>query len=395
MKKISCKSWLTILSISGNYVYEHELYHAKMVTIKDIAKAVGVSRGTVDRALHNRPGISEETKRRVLVKVKEVGYVPNNLARALSLHHKLTIAIVVPEKNSRNPFWSQIKVGVDAAANEIKRVGVKVLWITTKADPLEQLKIMEELIAKKVSAIAIASVDPHILKDPINKAVDAGIAVVTFNNDTPLSKRICFIGQDSSTAGKVAGELMGQFVEGEGKIAIITGFYKALGHSQRVEGFKEEIERFFPKVEIIGVYENRDRADEAYYITKKLLQDFPDLKGIYVTAGGPFGAAKAIKDMGKVDKVKLICFDFVDETVKYVREGVIQACIVQDPFLQGYEVVQILYDFLIKQCRPEQEYIFTSIDIACRANIEYFLLNRNKALAKPNVMLDKNWQSLS
>jgi len=365
-------------------VHEHEnKLCLKMITIKDIAKAVGVSRGTVDRALHNRPGISEETKRRVLAKVKEVGYVPNNLARALSLHHKLTIAIVIPEKNSQNPFWSQIKVGVDAAAHEIKGVGVDVLWLATKADPVEQLEIMEKLIAKKVNAIAIASIDPDALRGTIDKAVDAGIAVVTFNTDTPSSKRICFIGQDSTTAGKMAGELMGQFVGGEGKIAIITGFHKALGHCQRVEGFKEQIEKFFPEVEIIGVYENRDRANEAYHITRKLLQDFPDLKGIYVTAGGPFGAAKAIKDMGKVNKVKLICFDFVDETVKYVREGVIQACIGQDPFLQGYEVVQILYDFFIKRGRPRQEYIFTSIDVACRANIEYFLLNRSKALAKP------------
>jgi len=366
-----------------------------MMTIKDIAKAVGVSRGTVDRALHNRPGISEETKQRVLAKVEEVGYIPNNLARALSLHRKLTIAIVVPEKSSQNPFWSQIKVGVYAAAHEIERVGIRVLWITTKAEPNKQLRITEQLIAKKVSAIAIASVDPNVLRKIINKAVDTGIAVVTFNTDTPFSKRMCFIGQDSTTAGKMAGELMGQFIGGEGKVAIITGFHRVLGHSQRVKGFKEEIERFFPKVEIIGVYENHDRANEAYSITKKLLQDFPCLKGMYVTAGGPFGAAKAVKDMGKVDKVKLICFDFVDETVKYVREGVIQACIGQDPFLQGYKVVQILYDFLVKQYRPRQEYIYTGIDVACRANIEYFFLNRNKTLIRPNVMLDKNWQLLS
>jgi len=361
----------------------------KMVTIKDIAKAVGVSRGTVDRALHNRPGISEKTKRRVLAKVREVGYVPNNLARALSLHHKLTIAIVVPEKNSQNPFWSQIKVGVDAAADEIRGVGVKVLWLATKTDPNEQLKIMEKLITKKVDAIGIASIDPNVLRDAIDKAVDAGIIVVTFNTDTPSSKRMCFIGQDLITAGKVAGELMGQFVGGKGKIAVITGFHETLAHRQRVEGFREEIERFFPKIEIIGVYENRDRADEAYRITKRLLRNFPDLKGIYVTAGGPFGAAGAIKDMGKVDKVKLICFDFVDETVKYVCEGVIQACIGQDPFLQGYEVVQILYDFLIKRCRPKQEYIFTIIDVACRANIEHSLLTRNKTLTKSNSTLSR------
>lgn len=360
-------------------MYEHATSAKMMVTIKDVAKAVGVSPGTVDRALHNRAGVSKKTKRCVLVKVKELGYVPNNLARALSLHRRLSIAIVVPEKNSHNPFWLQIRRGVNAAAHEIKGVGIEVLWLATKADRAEQLKIMEKLITKKVDAIAVASIDPDFLRDTINKAVDAGIVVIAFNTDAPSSKRMCFIGQDLTTAGKVAGELMGQFVGGKGKIAVITGFYRMLAHRQRVEGFREEIEKFFPRIKIVGVYENHDRADEAYHIVKRLLQDFPALKGIYVTAGGPFGAARAIKDMGKIGKVKLICFDFVDETIKYVREGVIQTCIGQDPFLQGYEVVRILCDFLVKRYKPKQEYIFTSIDIACRANIERStFLNRNK-----------------
>jgi len=355
-----------------------------MTTIKDIAKALGVSRGTVDRALHNRAGISEETKRRVLAKITESSYIPNNFARVLSLHRRLTIAIVVPEKNSQNPFWPQIKVGVDAGTHEIEGLGIEVLWLATKADPREQLEIMEELINKKVNAIAIASIDPDTLTDVINRAVDAGIVVVTFCTDTPSSRRMCFIGQDLITAGKVAGELMGQFVGGKGKVAVITGFCKTLAHRQRVEGFREEVNSFFPRIRIMGVYENHDRADEAYHITKRLLQDSPDLKGIYVTAGGPFGTAKAIEDMGKTGKVKLICFDFVDETVKYVRERVIQACIGQDPFLQGYEIVQILYDFLIKRCRPRQEYMFTSIDIACPANIERSILNRKVTLDPSN-----------
>ena len=89
-------------------------------------------------------------------------------------------------------------------------------------------------------------------------------------------------------------------------------------------------------MKIIGEFENQDKAEEAYNITQNLLTSNPDIADIYVTAGGPFGAAKAIKDAGLTGKVKLICHDWMAETVVYIRNGVVTACLDQDPFNQGF-----------------------------------------------------------
>ena len=87
---------------------------------------------------------------------------------------------------------------------------------------------------------------------------------------------------------------------------------------------------------MVGEFENQDKAEEAYNITQNLLTSHPNIKGIYVTAGGPFGAAKAIKDAGLTGKVKLVCHDWMAETVAYVRSGEVTAVLDQDPFNQGY-----------------------------------------------------------
>lgn len=80
----------------------------------------------------------------------------------------------------------------------------------------DHIALMEELVDKRVDGIAMAPVDPDDLKEVIDKAVDSGVPVVTFNTDVPKNRRICFVGQDSLTAGRVAGELMNEILGGEG-----------------------------------------------------------------------------------------------------------------------------------------------------------------------------------
>ncbi|KKM75497.1 hypothetical protein LCGC14_1389610, partial [marine sediment metagenome] len=212
-----------------------------------------------------------------------------------------------------------------------------------------------------------------------DKAVDSGIPVVTFNTDAPKSRRICFVGQDSLTAGRVAGELMNEILGGEGEVLIITGFHKTLGQQQRLQGFKEQIQKYSPGVDIIGVYENHNKPEKAYEISQRVLRSCPELAGIYVPAGGAFGAGQAVKDVGKDGVVKIICFDLFKETIQLVREGIVQTSIQQDPFFQGYESIRILYKHLLIN-HPPEEYVFTNLTIACRGNIEVLARQYTKNL---------------
>jgi ABC-type sugar transport system substrate-binding protein len=99
----------------------------------------------------------------------------------------------------------------------------------------------------------------------------------------------------------------------------------------------------------------------------------PDLRGIYVTAGGPFGAAAAVKDAGKAGRVWVVSFDFVDETVAYVKNGVIYGTIGQDPFAQGHDPAVRLFNYLVGGVAPRCGRLLTRPELATRDNIDQFL----------------------
>lgn len=305
--------------------------------------------------------------------------MPNHLARALVRRRPLIIGVVVQSINSERKFWLQVKAGVDYARKELLGLDVEVLWRDVSGDIEEQKGVFGGLVDQKVNAIALAVTNPNALRRMIAAASASHIAIVTFTMDDPGSKRLWFIGQDFLVAGRLAGELMGQFIGGTGQVAVITGFRETPGQKQRVEAFAGHAKEFFPGIEIVGVYENHNRAGEAYTITRRLLKQYHDLKGIYVTAAGPFGSARAINECGKAGDVKLICFDIVDETIKYIRQGVIQASIGQDPFRQGYAVISTLIDYLLNRRRPKQDSIFIDIDTVSRANLNYTRSIRNGA----------------
>jgi ABC-type sugar transport system substrate-binding protein len=98
----------------------------------------------------------------------------------------------------------------------------------------------------------------------------------------------------------------------------------------------------------------------------------PDLAAIYVTAGGPFGAAAAVEDAGKGGKIKIICYDFVDETMEFVQKGIITGTIGQQPYAQGHDPAVRLYNYLVGGVVPPAARLLTRSDFVTQENIDQF-----------------------
>ena len=135
------------------------------VTIKQIAELANVSRGTVDRILHNRPGVNEETKERVKHILKELDYEPNIAAKALAYQKKPMIIGVIISEHFK-PYTDTIKQGVYAAENELKDFGLKIDCVSmTKFDLDEQVRIIDQFIEKGVAGIMLRPIDAPIIID--------------------------------------------------------------------------------------------------------------------------------------------------------------------------------------------------------------------------------------
>jgi ABC-type sugar transport system substrate-binding protein len=273
-----------------------------------------------------------------------------------------------------NPFWIPVKEGTLKAAEELKPYGVTVDWIVPGDQHTADVfgAAIEAAIAQEYDGIATVAGDGGVAPF-IDKAVAAGIPVATFNSETATPNgRAFFVGADLYLQGETACTAMAEAIGGKGKVAIITGFFAVEAHELRRTGFVDKCKADFPDIEIVGEVENTDKGDIAYTQAQDFMSANPDLAGIYVTAGGPFGAAAAVEDAGKTGKVQLVSFDFVDETMEFVKKGVIYATIGQDPFAQGHDPAVRLFNMIVGQIYPTCGRLVTRADVVTKDNIDQF-----------------------
>ncbi|PKM51971.1 MAG: LacI family transcriptional regulator [Firmicutes bacterium HGW-Firmicutes-7] len=340
------------------------------VTIKQIAALANVSIGTVDRVLHNRPGVRPEKREEIERIAGELGYQPNIPAKALAFRKKpVTIGVIVYEHY--HPYAETIIKGIKAAEKELKDFGVKVEILSMNEHlATEQIKILDLLIKQGVSGIIIRPIDDPIICDKINEATNAGIPVITYNSDIDNSNRLCFIGQNLYKSGEVAAELLGKIMNKTGKVAILTGFLKVKAHNERIKGFVDVMSTYYPNIQIIDTIETLEDATTTYNKVIRLLETNKDLKGLYATAGCFEQMGQAIKNMGKEHQISFSGYDLYPEVIQLVNEGIMDFSIAQDLFSQGYEPIKIIFDLIFKNKRPKEEFIYTKIDIRVRWNIK-------------------------
>lgn len=280
----------------------------------------------------------------------------------------LRIAVLGLENN---PFWLPVKKGVERARAELAAHNTTVDWIVPgdvhTADVFG--RAIDAAVTKQYDAIATVAGDAGVAAY-IDRAVQAGIPVATFNSETDTPNgRLFFVGADSYTQGKAAGETMCRVTGGKGSVGVITEFFSVEAHAQRLKGFEDAVRAQCAGLGIAGRVENGDKADVAYQQAKDFITAHPDLVGIYVTAGGPFGAARAVEESRMTGRVHMVTFDTVDETMEFVNKGVIDATIGQDPDAQGHDPVIRLYNYLVAGQRPAHPRLITRADAVTKATV--------------------------
>jgi ribose transport system substrate-binding protein len=292
-------------------------------------------------------------------------------------NEKIRIAFLAMETN---PWWTPVKEGVMEARGLLKDFNAEVDWIVAGDRHTADVFgiAVEAAIAQNYDGIACLAGDEGMIPF-IQKAVKANVAVATYNSETNKeSPRVFFVGADNYKQGRECGEKMAQLIGGKGKVAIITGFFAVEAHELRRKGFKDVITEKYPDIKVVGEIENADLADIAYTQAMDFMSSFPDLSGIYITASGQFGAANAVKNSGKKGIVKVVCHDFLPETVGLVREGVIQGLIDQSTKLQGRDVVIRLYNYIAGGIVPPFGKLLLDTPMATPGNIDQILPHSDK-----------------
>ena len=272
---------------------------------------------------------------------------------------------------SNNPFWNTVVDGINAAKDYLAGQNVTVDMVEfDDFDGQAFSEAIDTCIAQQYDAITTVGVADSIIP-AIDRATEAGIPVYTFNSDvTQDCSRVAFVGQDLYAAGQMLADEMAELIGEEGKVAIITGYYSTSAHELRRQGIEDRLAEAYPNIEVVGSVENHDSGDEAYSAAKNFITADPDLKGIFVTAGGPHGAAKALSELELSDQIALCCFDTTDEIISYLETGDIKVTIDQDPFAQGCNPIVLAYNQVVTGETPVTGNAFTALDVYTPDNVD-------------------------
>jgi simple sugar transport system substrate-binding protein len=287
-------------------------------------------------------------------------------------YFKKPIKMAVSCAGTTNPYFAPTKAGaLDAGA----QLGIEVLWGgVPDGNTINQISQFQQLVNTGYSAIVVVSFEPDAWAAPVKKAIDAGVLVLTANNDAPNCGRELYFGQDLVGAAVEQGELLAKLAGGKGKVAMTNCAPGSLGLDERIRGAKQGVAK--GGLETVGVF-NTNPADMASEIAT--LQDVwkahPDLAAMMPLCGPDTAAAGLVrKNQGK--KAPIVGTDLLYQTLELIKEGHIDATVGQQPYLQGYLPIMYAYQRVVlgapKLNLPGGNY-FLANEIVTKDNVDTYL----------------------
>ena len=205
---------------------------SRQVGIKDLAASLGISIGTVDRALQNRPGVNPVTRDRVLKMAEKLGYRPNVAARFLKLNRSLRIAVLLPAEIAT--FFQPLREGVRAGASVWPDARLEMHFEDDTRFGSGDVVLLQNLIGKHYDGIVCAPSNAGAATPVINQLEREGTAVVCVATDALRSERLASIAIDGYVSGSLAAELLSYALPPSGTVGIFTGDLRAFDHSERL-----------------------------------------------------------------------------------------------------------------------------------------------------------------
>ena len=211
------------------------------------------------------------------------------------------------------------------------------------SDAAQQLKIVEDLIAKNVTAIAVVPFDPPTLEPALRKAIDRGIKVVTHEADNQKNTMVDIEAFDNSEYGAGLNERLAKCMGDQGKWAMLVGSLGSRSQMQWANGGIDNAKKKYPKMELVETnLESNNDADQAYKVAREALRKHPDLNGFQGSSAlDVIGIGRAVEEAGKVGKICVYGTGLPTEAGKFLESGAINGIAFWDPKLAGLAMNKI------------------------------------------------------
>lgn len=339
------------------------------MTIKEIAKLCGVSRGTVDRVVNNRGKVKPETEALIMKAIAEHGYTKNIVGRALTVK-KTSPVIGIILCSEGNPFFDDVIAGFHAAQEDLRDYGATILLQTMCGhEVLQQLALIDEL-APNISALVIQPINSRRIAARLHALKESGVPVVTVNTDIEPGSRCCYVGSNYETGGAVAAGLLSLVTNKSANLGVIEGVPSLMGHVLRQKGFEDHLRQIAPGITLVDRAPALDDPQQAYQATCRMLNEHPEIDAMFIVAAGVYDVCRAIIDCRREHSIRVVAYDDVPTTREMMRRGLVRAVVCQQPFEQGKRAVHEAFDMLLSGQMLEGGMRITENQIKIAENID-------------------------
>jgi ribose transport system substrate-binding protein len=246
---------------------------------------------------------------------------------------------VLVSANLQVPYWKAAGAGFSNAATQMK---VRSDFMGPQNyDPKAERDAVDQAVQKKATGILVAVTDPALLKDSIDKAVAAGVPVITIDSDAPSSKRLFFIGTNNYQAGFTGGERLAQELKGKGNVVVFS-MPDQSNLQERLRGYKEALAKT-PGIKITRVVDIQGDPRIAFDSATQIVGKERDKVDAFVCLEAQSGkeVAGVLNSYHVTGKV-VMAMDTDQETLDWIQKGVIAATIAQKPYSMAFVGMQML-----------------------------------------------------
>ena len=315
---------------------------------------------------------------------KIISLLTVSLALAFTGHAaERTIIIGVVAKSQGNPVFQAARVGAEDAAKELSakhKMNITIDWRTpNEEDAQKQAEAIEQLVLAGAEGLAVSCSDANKLTDAINRAVDNGVPVATFDSDAPASKRFVTYGVDDIECGKQTMEELAKVMKGKGVVAVLAGNQNAPNLQKRVQGVKEVAAKF-PGITIRDVYYHKETAQDAAAKVEQVMQANPDITGWAMIGGWPLFTENALK--WQPGTVQCVAVDALPAQLAYIRSGHVPILLAQQCYEWGHRSVELLIEKIVEKKNPPAVKEISALIPVTKDNVDAFAKNWDKWLPK-------------
>jgi ribose transport system substrate-binding protein len=278
---------------------------------------------------------------------------------------RLKIAVI--PKGTSHEYWKSVHAGAEAAAQELD---VEVLWKgpLIESDRNAQIQVVEDFVTLGVDGIVLMPLDRVALVRPAREAQQAGVPVIIADSDLDWDGRLSFVATDNERGGEMGGEQLAELLGGKGKVILMRYLENSASTTRREEGFLKAMAAN-PGIEIVSSNQYAGPTIEgAQQTAENLLNAFAEVDGIFCPCEpAAYGMMRAIQDAGRKDEIKFVGFDGSEKLVAGLREGQVDALVLQSPVAIGDLSVRAMVKHL--RGEPVEGRIDTGVVIATQENM--------------------------